>query len=596
MVVNRSDLSVTLLSDLGEYLTPYQREFAEGSGFWADLPVDPSQCGVHAAASSLVRSIWKKFQDEIDQDAADSEAFRLFDEANSFCLDGTAEVIDHASLGPADSEIIGQLKQELWMFFNPEGYPLFAHATDGITPDLYVDVDFGPGAAPGARKTSFLHKLGSSQLSASSLSIIEDYYQWCERDATRTSNEICRSMTRGRAVLEEKPSPLVAVPKTSKVSRLVKTEPLLNMFFQKGIQSVMERRLRSYWGIDLATQPGRNSELARLGSIDGSYATIDLTQCSDYISCRLIAHLVDRVTYYVLDRYRSPATLVKGKKVHLGMMATMGNAFCFPLQTIVLSAVVRAVYKCLGLPLRHKRDSYHLVGDRLFLRHEPMNWGVFGDDIVIHRDAYPTVVRVLKALRLKPNESKSFWIGDFRESCGSDWMSGENVRGVYIKTLKTSQNLAIAFNSLTEWSARTGIPLISTLRLLYSAKNDWPLVPLWENPDAGIRLPLDVVKDVQRIDSSVELHGSYLYRKWVGKPISYDRSRGYHNPFAVLLSASLGKLRGGLEIVRPKILRYGIVCGVAPSWDVIPGDSYVVRESRLRLLRLVVGLQLPEIG
>lgn len=589
MVVNRTDLSVALLDDLGKFLTPYQLEYASGLESWADLPTDPSSRGLPAAASSLVRSVWKKFQDEIDQELADSEAYRLFYEANNFCLDGAVSIIDHAQLGPADSEIIGQLKQELWMFFNPEGYPLFAHATDGVTPDLYVEVDYGPGAAPGAKKTSFLHKLGSSQLSASSLSIIEDYYRWCERDVTRTSNEICRSMTRGRATLEEKPSSLVAVPKTSKVSRLVKTEPLLNMFFQKGIQSVLERRLREFWGIDLTTQPGCNSELARQGSIDGSFATIDLTQCSDYISCRLVKELIDKTTYYVFDRYRSPSAMVKGEKVNLGMIATMGNAFCFPLQTIILAAVVRAAYKCLGLPLRHKRNSYHYVKDQILLLHEPMNWGVFGDDIVIHKDAYPTVVRVLKALRLKPNESKSFWTGDFRESCGSDWMCGENVRGVYIKTLKTPQNLAIAFNSLTEWSSRTGILLTATLRLLYLAKSDWPLVPLWENPDAGIRLPLEIVKDLQGVDSSKELHGSYLYQKWIGKPISYDRSRGYHNPFAVLLSASIGKLRKGLEIVRPKVLRYGTVYGVAPSWDVVPGDSYFVRETRMNLLRFVVG-------
>lgn len=589
MVVNRSDLSVSLLSDLSQFLSPYQLQYLAASDDWASLPIDPSAAGTRAAATFLVRSVWKKFQDEIDEEAADSEAYRLFHEANDFCLNGFDSVIDHTSLGPADSEIIGQIKQELWMFFNYEGYPLFSHAANQQTPDLYVDVDFGPGAAPGASRTSFLHKLGSSQLTASSLSIVEDYYKWCEGSVTRTSNELCRSMTKGRAAVEENPTPLVAVPKTSKVSRLVKTEPLLNMFFQKGIQSVMERRLRSLWHIDLATQPSRNARLACLGSIDGSYATIDLTQCSDYISCSLVKELVDRTTYYVFNRYRSPDAMVNGEKVNLGMMATMGNAFCFPLQTVILSAVVRAVYKCLGLPLKRKRDTYHLAGDTILQRHEPMNWGVFGDDIVVLNEAYPTVIRVLRALRLKPNESKSFWTGNFRESCGSDWMNGENVRGVYLKTLKTPQNLAIAFNSLTEWSVRTGIPLTSTLRHIFMARADWPLVPLWENPDAGIRLPLTVVKDLIRLDRSEEYVGSYLYRKWVGKPITYDRSRGYHNPFAVLLSASLGKLRRGLEIVRPKVLRYGVVLGVAPSWDIIPGDSLFVREFRMGLLRNVIG-------
>lgn len=590
MVVNRSALSASLLCDLRGFLSPYQVEYLESGNSWSDLPSAPGCSELSFGAESLVRSVWKKFQDEIDQDAADAEAYRLFNEANSFCARDDLEVIDYNQLGPADSEILGQLKQELWMFFNPEGFPLFAQLTNEEIPDLYAEVDFGPGAAPGADRTSFLHKLGSSQLSASSSFIIEDYYRWCEKASIRTSNEFCRSMTSGRVEVESEPSRLTCVPKTSKVSRLVKTEPLLNMFFQKGIQSVLEHRLRTYWDIDLATQPGFNSELARLGSIDESFATIDLTQCSDYISHRLVASLIDRVSFFVLDRYRSPRATVNGDVVRLSMMATMGNAYCFPLQTILLSALVRAVYKCLGISLAPRRKSYSLSDGILYRSNLSKNWGVFGDDIVVLRDAYPTVIRVLKALRLVPNESKSFWTGDFRESCGSDWKNGENARGVYIKTLKTPQNLAIAFNSLTEWSVKSKICLTTTLAHLFRAREDWPMVPLWENPDAGLRLPLTLVKESMALAKEDGLWGSLLYRKWVGKPISYDRSHGYHNPFALLMSASLGKLRNGLEIVRPKVLRYGTAYGVAPSWDIVPGDSLYQRESRMRLLSTVTGL------
>jgi len=301
-------------------------------------------------------------------------------------------------------------------------------------------------------------------------------------------------------------------------------------------------------------------------------------------------NLIDRVSFFVLDRYRSPYATVEGHVVRLGMMATMGNAYCFPLQTVILAALVRAVYKCMGIPLVPRRNAYSLSSGKLYRSNLSKNWGVFGDDIVVTRDAYPTVIRILKALRLVPNESKSFWTGDFRESCGSDWKNGVNVRGIYIKTLKTPQNLAIAFNSLTEWSVRSKVKLTETLALLYRARSDWPLVPLWENPDAGLRLPLSLVKEATALKSVDGLWGSLLYRKWVGKPISYDRSRGYHNPFALLMSASLGKLRRGLEIVRPKLLRYGTVYGVAPSWDVVPGDSLQQRETRMSILSAATGL------
>ncbi len=145
MVVNRSALSAALLHDLRGYLSPYQVEYLESGNVWSDLPPAPGSSGCSFCAESLVRSVWKKFQDEIDQDAADAEAYRLFHEANDFCAREDLEVIDYNQLGPADSEILGQLKQELWMFFNPEGFPLFAQLTDEEIPNLYAEVDFGPG-------------------------------------------------------------------------------------------------------------------------------------------------------------------------------------------------------------------------------------------------------------------------------------------------------------------------------------------------------------------------------------------------------------------------------------------------------------------
>lgn len=98
--------------------------------------------------------------------------------------------------------------------------------------------------------------------------------------------------------------------------------------------------------------------------------------------------------------------LPDGSVIKLHMMATMGNAFCFPLQTAVFACVVKAAYRALGLPFSGRRDyaAYvkgcgekdpylvRVMGDR--------GWGVFGDDIVVEEEAYPLVSRLLSYLVL----------------------------------------------------------------------------------------------------------------------------------------------------------------------------------------------------
>jgi hypothetical protein len=149
----------------------------------------------------------------------------------------------------------------------------------------------------------------------------------------------------------------------------------------------------------------------------------------------------------------------------------MGNGFCFPIQTMLLSALVLGVYDTLGIP-------------------PSANWGVFGDDIVITTEAYALLARVLQELGLVVNLDKSFSNGKFRESCGTDWFSGVNVRGVYLKRYSTDQDLFSAFNLLNLWSSHTGIPLDKTLKTILSfVKGPIPIVPPDEGLSSGIHSP-----------------------------------------------------------------------------------------------------------
>lgn len=362
--------------------------------------------------------------------------------------------------------------------------------------------------------------------------------------------------------------------------------------------------------------------MARIGSLDGSYGTIDLKQASDYLSLRLVREYVpgDNLAWFLRTRSDLVTLPWAGRDitVPLGMAATMGNAWCFPLQTVIFACVVEASYRTLGLPFDKVNRTWVRYDNQTHTwetQVEPGTWGVNGDDIVVRREAYGTVIRLLRYLGFVPNLDKSFNDGQFRESCGSDWLNGVNVRGVYIKTLKTPQSRAVAFNRLSAWSSRTGIPLIFTLRAARPPKEDrCPIVPVWENDDAGVKLPLSCVPGVQVLedrDPAVGPHcklpvdgplpyrlgtiigvrawnnipGSLLYKAWrpiaSGYSVFSDESeeyRGDSNPFALYLALLHGHVRNGFisQKVREEAVTYRVTKQVAPGWDYMP--SWKARE------------------
>jgi len=595
-----------LLLDLAPYLNPEDKGRALRLNFGECLPIPPGTRGRAFAAYALLRSAFKKFQDEVRLEDTALPAYDRFIEANNACEEWEPS---ESSLGPYDEVLVGEFRRSMWSYFTDRGFDLLD--VDGIM----SNVDFGPGSSPGCTFNDFASKLGASSLGASNPFLIKLFEAWTSHHPARVDSELTRYLQRGapeviRSVL------LTAVPKTKEIARLVKPEPPLNMFFQKGIQAVMEERLRNHFSVDLSTQPLYNAELARIGSLDGSYGTIDLKQASDYLSHRLCSRFIPQGSLRWLERTRSDLVTLPWKKgeitIPLAMMATMGNAWCFPLQTVIFCCVVEAVYRSLGLPFDRISRTWVRYDDQ---RHvwetqvEPGSWGVFGDDIVVRRDAYDSVVRLLTYLGFKPNLDKSFNEGRFRESCGSDWLDGFNVRGVYIKTLKTPQSRASVFNRLSAWSSRTGVMLPFSLQLLYAVcKGDRaPIVPVWENEDAGIKLPFSSAPGTQILRDRDPVVGPHCKlpvdgplperqetvfgaRAWVNTPdaVLYKAwqpiQEGYYaddekgggcgnvNPFAVYLAFLSGRVRNGFVSYRTRdeVTSYRVVKRVASCWDYMP--------------------------
>lgn len=567
-------------------------------------PSDPSKLGAvgrpfgHGAdifaADALLRSAIKKCTDGADKSACEQAAVEKFVACNEE-LKSRRSVIDVSQLGPYDEVILGEFRRSMYNFWTPEGFHLLDHG--GIA--SYVD--HGPGASPGVDETSFYHKIGDSALSAPNSLVEEMYYEWVKGSQLRVDSEIARLVKHGPVSIQDTVkmsfAPKTAVPP---MARAIRPEPPLGMFFQKGIQRILEGQLTRHFGINFSTQQRANSALAKEGSVTGQYATLDLESASDLISFDFCREFIPRQSFFWLNAVRTPkAVLPNGQVVDLKMMTTMGCAYCSPLQTIIFSCMVEAVYKALGLPFLTScpktvysttRETETGRWEHQRNRRDGKNWGVFGDDIIVHRDAFEPLCRLLRAFGMKPNALKSFNTDSFRESCGSDYYSGVDVRGVYLKSLKTPQDIVIALNNLFDWSVEHKIELRKTLNLLRvdCETKKVPFVPPWETPDAGIRVPLVVAcqygavwltKKVQADAPCSSLTGLFLYKRLrpVPRRVQFEKKlRGCFvdlpgfNASAKLLAAVRGMMKGGGLTLRSWSTHYMKEKGITPCWEWYP--------------------------
>lgn len=529
-----------------------------------DLPYDPSQpltsdlSDREAVSIWLLRSFWSKYQDEIGP-GADERALEVFRACNSACASFELEPKTDAEM-----EVIERVKDVFDNAFHRG-------------PDLLFDpfVNFrewgglGPGVNVGGKSDLFYQKMFDSPLTMTSDDLYRMYIYTIQNAPSWLEAERLRDQRYGHRVVAG--SKFSFVPKKSDISRTISAEPILNMFFQKGIDGFLLGFLRKRFSIELDRQPELNQELARLGSLNGEYATIDLKSASDCISRRLCASLIPPYFLRWLERVRSPSTVLPtGEVLELHMLSTMGNGYTFSLQTALFASLVVACYSVLGIkPVYASRDTWH--------RYRPGNFAVFGDDIVVRKDAYDFVCRMLGRFGFTVNVDKSFSAGSFRESCGKDYFRGLDIRGVYLKTLKHDADIYSIANRLVRWSHRHEVRLPNTLRLLSQSVRFLP-VPPQESDDAGFK-----VSSEYSLGCWCDLHGGYHYRARVQQPNptvvpleqrSFRGPKGLvgYNAPGLLVAFIGGFIRNGTMTARNRINRYRTVWRHVPNWDYLPPD------------------------
>lgn len=466
---------------------------------WKGPDFSPFSNHRQRAMTELERSLFKKFHNEQTDSNRDSKALSLFLQCNSRCQNFAGVIPRRLN----EELIINEMKLIIYDFFNPcfrgsekESFrePMLLNLTD-----IAKRFCLGSGSNIGADSTDFYTKLANSSMCSTDAILPILYKQAISNDKLWSDVEKFRSDRFETEIVRG--SRLSFVPKSRDISRTICTEPVLNMLFQRGIGVIMEERLREVFQIDLSTQPFKNAALARIGSLDGRYGTIDLSSASDSISNNLIRDIVPLEPRNWLNRVRSPSTTIpSGEVVDLHMISSMGNGFTFPLQTMIFASLVMAAYKVYGV--KPERPYADKIG----------NYAIFGDDIIVHHSVYNVVVSCLEVLGFSVNHDKSFSEGLFRESCGSDFFSGHNVRGVYIKKMLSAGDYYSAINRLNRWSSRHGIFLLRTISLLRRGCR-FSGVPFAEADDSGLKVPLSLLRTYRR-----DINGAIKYRALVNVP------------------------------------------------------------------------------
>lgn len=262
------------------------------------------------------------------------------------------------------------------------------------------------------------------------------------------------------------------VPKTATTFRSIAVEPLLNGYLQKGVDVVMRRKLRRV-DIDLQNQEV-NQLLSKAGSQLGSnpYCTIDLSSASDSLAYEVVKDLLPPDWFEFLCDIRAPQYELDDSRYTYEKFCSMGNGFCFPLQTLIFASVCHAVCKLVN-------------------GYDNRDFSVYGDDIIVRQNVALLVIEILRDIGFKVNRDKTFITGPFRESCGSDWFNGQDVRPVHITERMVDLRHLFAFHNSTLRSRRCELYFDKVRLYLRSIQGGQYVRPGLEPGDTCYSVPLD---------------------------------------------------------------------------------------------------------
>lgn len=228
----------------------------------------------------------------------------------------------------------------------------------------------------------------------------------------------------------ELPVRVTDVPKTARDPRIIAIEPTCRQYMQQAlaiplVQGLGDVSSPTSWLLGFRDQ-WPNQAMAQIGSEDGSLATLDLSEASDRVPNWLVELLFEDFPWLAegIQACRGQqATLPDGQVIDLQKFASMGSALTFPIEAMVfITVILTGLSKSMGEPV-----------SRAFVKTLRDKVRVYGDDIVVPADNAVDVIEHLELFGFKVNRSKSFWTGQFRESCGAEFYAGADVSIVRVR-------------------------------------------------------------------------------------------------------------------------------------------------------------------
>lgn len=228
---------------------------------------------------------------------------------------------------------------------------------------------------------------------------------------------------------EHSTSKFMLVPKTVTKPRGICIEPVEKQFIQQGqlarmVSSMQKPGQLTYNHVNFANQQ-INRELAlhaSSGMLD--FATIDLSDASDTVSLQIVRDLFRNHAnlYRQICSTRSTHVLLPdGRKIKLNKFAPMGSSVCFPMEALVFYSVCVA-----AISIAADTECWLKHAQRVY---------VYGDDIIIPCEFVDACILALETVGFKVNTSKSYWRGNFRESCGLHAYKGVDITPIRVSKL-----------------------------------------------------------------------------------------------------------------------------------------------------------------
>lgn len=210
------------------------------------------------------------------------------------------------------------------------------------------------------------------------------------------------------------------VPKDRRKRRIIGIEPARAQWVQQGLAAALRstRYMRMFTTLEDQGAHVRFAEQSlRQRPRCENRVTVDLSDASDHIPCSLVEYFLGSRWYSALagasSAYASLPKREGGAVVPLGMMATMGNGFCFELETIIFGLMAALAVK---------------AGNGMSLMSNLARVRVYGDDVILPKVAWPEFSAILQKCGMVANTAKTALTEEYLETCGHHIMKSGTFR------------------------------------------------------------------------------------------------------------------------------------------------------------------------